>query len=121
MGDKMTNFRAQDMLGSGTVQVAFTKTSKPQGDPETEKVTINDANDVPRGTAKEVLKWAGSDHERIQRALDKENASNDPRRSLIEDLERAQRRSSGQQEQSGEQPVHVQADDQAQAEERPQQ
>jgi hypothetical protein len=114
MGNAMTNFRAEDMPGSAKL-VAFTEGTKPKGDPEKEKVSVVDDNEVPKGTAKEVIEWAGDDPDRIQRALDTENAAEDPRSSLIEDLERAKRRAG-----AGDEPVQVDADDQAQAEERPQ-
>lgn len=52
----------------------------PEPEPEDES--------VPDGTSKEVLKWVGDDKERAQAALDKENASNKPRSTLVDDLEK---------------------------------
>jgi len=45
-------------------------------------------NQVPTGTVKEILKWAGDDPERAARALSVEKASSDPRTSVIDGLKK---------------------------------
>lgn len=44
--------------------------------------------EVPSGTVKEVLKWAGDNQDRAERALAAEKASSDPRTSVIEGLKK---------------------------------
>ena len=108
MPDKMTNFRAQDM--PGTKLVSYAKGSGP-GDPAPEQSQqapaqnqVQDSNEVPDGTAKEVTDWVGDDAERAQRALDAENAQGeDARSTLIEDLERVIRRNEDNDEDQDEQ------------------
>lgn len=48
--------------------------------------TGDDSNVVPEGTVKEVLEWVGEDKDRAQAALDAENATDEPRKSLIKEL-----------------------------------
>ena len=43
---------------------------------------------APRGTSREVLEWVGEDPERAQFALDRENAGDEPRKTLIDKLEK---------------------------------
>jgi hypothetical protein len=43
-------------------------------------------DEVKSGTSREVLNWVGDDKERAQRALDKEQASDKPRSTLIREL-----------------------------------
>ena len=93
MGE-MKNFRAQDMPGSK--MVAYAQGNKP-GDSESPSTSDQPqqnqgSNEVPEGTAKEVMSWVGDDAERAQRALDAEQSSGDPRSTLVEDLERVIRR-----------------------------
>jgi hypothetical protein len=46
----------------------------------------DEANEVPTGTTKEILAWAGDDKERAQRALDAENENDEPRKGLVKEL-----------------------------------
>jgi hypothetical protein len=41
---------------------------------------------VPEGSIKEVLAWVGSDTDKAKRALDAENSSDDPRKTLVKSL-----------------------------------
>lgn len=50
-------------------------------------VPTAEGSDVPEGTVKEVLAWVGDDKDKAQRALDAENATGDPRKSLVAELE----------------------------------
>lgn len=42
--------------------------------------------EVPKGTTKEVLEWVGTDRVRAQAALDSEEDSGKPRKTLVEEL-----------------------------------
>jgi hypothetical protein len=42
--------------------------------------------EVPKGTSSEVLAWVAGDRERAQSALDAENATDKPRKGLVEEL-----------------------------------
>ena len=44
-------------------------------------------DDVPEGTVRKVTEWVGDDKDRAQRALEEEQAKENPRKSLIEKLE----------------------------------
>ena len=56
--------------------------------PETvteEEIAVTE--EVPEGTISEIKKWVGDDVDRAQVALNKENASDDPRVTLVAYLE----------------------------------
>lgn len=56
-------------------------------EPEVE-VEVDDAeSEVPEGTVREVLDWVDGDAEKAQKALDVENAKENPRKSLVSQLE----------------------------------
>lgn len=42
--------------------------------------------EVPKGTTAEVLEWVGSDKAKAQRALDAEEATDKPRKTLVGEL-----------------------------------
>lgn len=46
----------------------------------------NKAEDVPEGTAKEILEWVGDDPERAERAIAIEKTEKKPRTTLLADL-----------------------------------
>jgi hypothetical protein len=46
------------------------------------------ANETPTGTSKELIDWVGEDPERAQRILDQENASDKPRKTVVEAMEK---------------------------------
>lgn len=76
-----TNFRAQDFMVASTKdklakRSAPAKKAEPGGDA------------VPDGTTEEVIAWVGDDKDRAKRALDKENAGDNPRVTLVEPLEK---------------------------------
>lgn len=48
---------------------------------------VADENEVPSGSAKEVLDWVGDDEARAQEALDAEQAKDHPRKGLTSDLQ----------------------------------
>ena len=51
-------------------------------------VEVDDAeSEVPEGTVREVLDWVDGDAEKAQKALDVENAKENPRKSLVSQLE----------------------------------
>jgi hypothetical protein len=56
-------------------------------DSATETPAASDEVQVPKGTTSELLSWVGDDKERAQRALDAENATDKPRKGLVEELE----------------------------------
>jgi hypothetical protein len=43
----------------------------------------DDSEPVPDGSTAEILQWVGDDHDRAQRALDKEQADDRPRTGLV--------------------------------------
>lgn len=45
-------------------------------------------NATPTGTSKELVDWVGDDPERAQRILDQENASDKPRKTVVEAMEK---------------------------------
>lgn len=45
-------------------------------------------NQTPTGTPKELLEWVGNDKERAKRILDQEKASDRPRKTVVEPLEK---------------------------------
>ena len=52
------------------------------------EVEVDDAeSEVPEGTVREVLDWVDGDAEKAQKALDVENAKENPRKSLVSQLE----------------------------------
>lgn len=55
--------------------------------PASAEVPKAQGSDVPEGTVKEVLNWVGDDKEKAQKALDAENATGEPRKSLVAELE----------------------------------
>ncbi len=58
------------------------------GAPAKKKVTEEEkANELPKGTSKEILEWVGEDKERAERAMREEVASDKPRNNLIDPLE----------------------------------
>lgn len=57
------------------------------GASESEPEAAPDDEEVPEGTVNATLEWVGDDKDRAQRALDKEKASDDPRVTLIRELE----------------------------------
>ena len=48
---------------------------------------VANPDEVPSGSAKEVLDWVGDDKDRAQRAYDAEQAKDEPRKGLSSDLE----------------------------------
>lgn len=88
-----TNFRAKDFKSGGYIASSkndvAVKNEAPVAKP-TDKPIIApgaDENDVPEGTVPEVLGWVGDDKERAQKALDKENENDKPRKGLVSGLE----------------------------------
>ena len=81
----MTNFRAQDMMGKKTrgarpaaKKAAAAREEKPAADP----------NEVPEGTADEVVSWAGDDAAKARKALAAEKKNENPRKTVVEPLEK---------------------------------
>lgn len=58
----------------------------PQAEDERDDYTA-DPDNVPAGSAKEVLDWVGDDRDRAQRAYDAEQEKDEPRKGLSSDLE----------------------------------
>lgn len=57
-------------------------TPKPAKEKKVEAVS-----EVPTGSVKEVLAWVDADADKAKKALDAENASDSPRKTLVKDLE----------------------------------
>ena len=67
--------------GSDSILDDKTDTDEPE-------VEVDDAeSEVPEGTVREVLDWVDGDAEKAQKALDVENAKENPRKSLVSQLE----------------------------------
>lgn len=60
------------------------------------ELRIIEENKTPTGTSKELLAWVGTDPERAQRVLDQENATDKPRKTLVEPLEKLLNESSAE-------------------------
>lgn len=57
-------------------------------DTDEPEVEVDDSDsEVPEGTVREVLDWVDGDAEKAQKALDVENAKENPRKSLVSQLE----------------------------------
>lgn len=81
----MTNFRAEDMPGN----ISYAKNPK-KSKAKADAPVAPDPNEVPDDTIAKVVEWAGTNADRVQRALDAENAAEQPRKGLIEELEKVQ-------------------------------
>lgn len=53
---------------------------------EKQEQPVETGPQVPNGTTREILSWAGDDKERAQAAIDKEAADEHPRKGLIAEL-----------------------------------
>lgn len=68
-----------DPQGQRTVQSSEKETA-PAGEGQ--------RDNVPQGTASEVFNWVGGDRGRARQAIERENASGEPRKNLVGRLER---------------------------------
>lgn len=61
----------------------------PHGNYPSKQIEIRkvEGNKTPTGTSKELLDWVGDDPDRARRVLDQENATDKPRKTLVEPLE----------------------------------
>lgn len=77
--------------GSDSILDDKTDTDEPEvevDDDAEPEVEVDDAeSEVPEGTVREVLDWVDGDAEKAQKALDVENAKENPRKSLVSQLE----------------------------------
>ena len=77
--------------GSDSILDDKTDTDEPEvevDDDAESEVEVDDAeSEVPEGTVREVLDWVDGDAEKAQKALDVENAKENPRKSLVSQLE----------------------------------
>ena len=77
--------------GSDSILDDKTDTVEPEvevDDDAESEVEVDDAeSEVPEGTVREVLDWVDGDAEKAQKALDVENAKENPRKSLVSQLE----------------------------------
>lgn len=87
----LKNFRASDFNKDGSdVEVAKSKRDdvrKSEPEPTTQPVVTGNPDDVPDGTVPEIMTWVGEDSERAQKALDKEQEDEKPRKGLVAQLE----------------------------------
>lgn len=78
--------------GSDSILDDKTGADEPEAEVDTDsvesEVEVDDAEpEVPEGTVREVLDWVDGDSEKAQKALDVENAKENPRKSLVSQLE----------------------------------
>lgn len=74
-----------DRVGRGELRLV-NEDGTPIAEPEAAKAAV-DSDEVPAGSIAVVLAWVGEDRDRAIRALDAEQASEKPRKSLVTALE----------------------------------
>lgn len=82
----VARFSVRDQVAAGEVETGTPAVANVPSVPAPE-APEPDAITVPEGSIKNVLAWVGDDRTKAQAALDAENATDDPRTTLVSKLE----------------------------------